>query len=209
MPRYFKNLNAVRRVTSNSLTFDFTPVQITPGNWFGVLSTSANNAATGTPQVETATAAGTITASGNAQVVVTAAGVTGSPITLNVAVLENDTAAQWAEKVRTALAANAAITAKYAVGGSTTAITLTSLKAQANDATLNIALADGTSTGVTTAASSANTTAGVAAGILSDTNITEILQAEYDALVAAAAANYYTDTAAQVAAQRVAELDNP
>jgi len=129
----------------------------------------------GTAQVETATAAGTISASGNASVVVTSAGMTGSPITLSVAVLNGDTAAAWATKVRTALNANAVIAERFTVGGSTTAISLTRKatttftvgtetisKYPANDATLNIALADGTSTGVTTAATSANTTAGVA-----------------------------------------------
>lgn len=121
----------------------------------------------GTAQVETATAAGSITASGNASVVVTAAGMTGSPKTISVAVLNGDTASAWATKVRTALAADAAVDALFTVGGSTTAISLTR-KANsvgfypANDATLNIALDNGTCTGITTAATSANTTAGVA-----------------------------------------------
>lgn len=121
----------------------------------------------GTAQVETATAAGSITASGNASVVVTAAGMTGSPKTISVAVLNGDTASAWATKVRTALAADTAVDALFTVGGSTTAISLTR-KANsvgfypANDATLNIALDNGTCTGITTAATSANTTAGVA-----------------------------------------------
>lgn len=121
----------------------------------------------GTAQVETATAVGTITASGNASVVVTAAGMTGSPKTISVAVLNTDTAATWAGKVRTALAADTAVAALFTVGGTTTAITLTR-KANsigffpANDGTLNIALDNGTCTGITTAATSANTTAGVA-----------------------------------------------
>lgn len=115
----------------------------------------------GTLQVETATAAGTITGSGNASVVVTADGVTGSPVTVPVAVLNTDTAATWAGKVRTALGLNAAITAVYTVGGSTTGITLTRIAPAANDSTLNISLDNGTCTGITTAATSANTTAGV------------------------------------------------
>jgi hypothetical protein len=112
-------------------------------------------------QVETATAVGTITGSGNAAVVVTAAGMTGSPKTLNVAVLENDTAATWAGKVRTALGLDAAVTALFAVSGSGAEIILTKLLPAANDATLNISLDNGTCTGITTAATSADTAAGV------------------------------------------------
>jgi len=124
----------------------------------------------GTAQVETATAAGTVTATGNASVTVTSAGMTGSPLTISVAVTNGDTASVWAGKVRTALQANATIAARFSVFGSTTAISLQTTPAavggvaiySANDATLNIALANGTSTGITAAPTSANTTAGVA-----------------------------------------------
>lgn len=129
----------------------------------------------GTAQVETATAAGTISGSGNASVVVTASGMTGSPKTIDVAVLASDTAAEWAAKVRTALAADTDVSALFSVSGTTTAIVLTrkaTLSATiggtltnvypANDGTLNISLDNGTCTGITTASTSANTTAGVA-----------------------------------------------
>lgn len=112
-------------------------------------------------QIETATAAGTITSSGDAQVIVTAAGMTGSPKTLAVAVLENDTAAQWAEKIRTALTADAAVAALFTVGGADVSITLTRKVYAVDDGTLNIALADGTCVGITAAPASANTQAGV------------------------------------------------
>ena len=117
----------------------------------------------GTRQVETATVVGTITAAGNASVVVTAAGMTGSPKTILVPVEEGDDAAAIAGKIRAALAADAAITALFAVSGDTDKIILTRLIRAANDATLNIAIADGTCTGITEAANSANTTGGVAA----------------------------------------------
>lgn len=129
----------------------------------------------GTAQVETATAAGTITGSGNATVIVTAAGMTGSPKTISVAVTNGDTAATWAEKVRVALTSDTAVSALFTVGGSTTAITLTRKPTNtytvgaetvnvypANDGTLNVSLDNGTCTGITTASTSANTTAGVA-----------------------------------------------
>jgi len=129
----------------------------------------------GVAQVETATAAGTVTATGDASVIVTSAGMTGSPLTILVPVANGDTPTVWAGKVRTVLTANATIAARFTVGGSTTAISLTRLPAtvggtsiySANDTTLNIALANGTSTGITTASTSANTTAGVAtSGVL-------------------------------------------
>jgi len=115
----------------------------------------------GVNQVETATAAGTITASGNATVIVTGDDITGSPLTVSVAVLNADTASAWAQKVRTALGAVSAITSLYTVGGSTTAITLTRILDRYNDPTLNISLANGTCTGITTAATSVGTTAGI------------------------------------------------
>lgn len=116
-------------------------------------------------QIETATVAGGATASANIIVTVTAAGLTGSPLATNVAVLNGDTAAQVAGKIRTALGLVSAITSLYTVGGSSATVTLTKTSPVANDATLNIAI-DGTtnSTGVPDAATSANTTAGVAAG---------------------------------------------
>lgn len=136
--------------------------------------TAASDAWTaGVAQVETATAAGTISGAGNATVVVTAAGMTGSPKTISVAVATSDSASAWAAKVRTALAADSAVSAMFDVGGSTTAITLTRKPTAtitgkatynfyaANDGTLNISLANGTCTGITTAATSTNTTAGV------------------------------------------------
>lgn len=123
-------------------------------------------AVNGQPQVETATVAGTIGASGagNVSVVVTAAGLAGSPLTVPVAVANNDTASQVAGKIRTTLGLVAAITALFTVGGSGADVTLTRLIGAANDNTLNIATSTGTATGLTTVASSANTTPGIANG---------------------------------------------
>jgi hypothetical protein len=115
----------------------------------------------GVAQVETATAAGTIGTAGNATVTVTGDDITGSPLAISVAVASSDSAATWAEKVRTALNATAAITSLYTVGGASTSITLTRIAARYTDTTLNIALANGTCTGITAAPSSTNTTAGI------------------------------------------------
>ena len=138
-------------------------------------STGSTAWSAGTAQVETATAAGTIGTAGNAEVIVTANAVTGSPLTFSVAVAASDTAADWAAKVRTALSENEALTTFYTVGGTSTAITLTHKGTisptiegdltpafPANDSSLNISLDNDTCTGITTATTSANTTAGVA-----------------------------------------------
>ena len=119
----------------------------------------------GVRQVEVATAAGTISTSGDLSVVVTAAGVTGSPITLSVGVLDGDTPVDWAQKVRVALAGNGFIAALYDVAPALDAtITLTRKVAAANDDTLNIAIDNDDSAGATTAATSTTATAGSAAG---------------------------------------------
>ena len=127
-----------------------------------LLLTLAGAPASAVLQVETATVGGAATASANVIVTVTAAGMTGSPKAINVAVVNGDSAAVVAGKIRTTLAADVDVTALFAVGGSSTAVTLTRLTSAANDATLNVAI-DGTTntTGVPDAASSANTTAGV------------------------------------------------
>lgn len=111
-------------------------------------------------QIDTATAAGTIGTSGNITVTVTGALVTGSPLTVSVAALAGDTASVWAGKVRDALVARHTDIHGYIVGGTGTSISLTAREAAANDTTLNIALANGTTTGVTAAPTSANTAAG-------------------------------------------------
>ena len=147
-----------------------------PGNTFA-LSLFDNVAAGMTPwvggnaQEEVSTAAGTITTAGNATVTVTSSGMAGSPLAVTFAVALNDTATQWAQKAREALAANAVIAARFTVFGTTTAIglrrkplrTLTAPDGDfpifaSNDGSLNIATADATSAGITESTGSANTT---------------------------------------------------
>ena len=119
----------------------------------------------GGPQVETATVAetapGTLTA-GNANVTVTAAGMTGSPKTVSVALALNDSEATVATKIRAALAADTDVNAFFTVSGSSTAVVLTARTAAANDATMNIAISDPSLLGLTPALTSADTTPGVA-----------------------------------------------
>ncbi len=116
-------------------------------------------------QVETATAAGTVSTAGNAAVTVKSALFEADEV-VAVPVGLGDDASDIALAIRTALAANANIAAHFTVSGETDAVILTAKVAAANDTTLNIAIDNGTgegaSEGVTTAATSANTTEGVA-----------------------------------------------
>lgn len=115
----------------------------------------------GTQQVETATAAGTVSGSGNAKATITSAIMSGSPRIVTFAVTASDTAAVWAGKARTALSNDPFVSDLYIVSGASTSIILTARHTAVNDATLNIALDNDTSTGITPAPTSTNTTAGV------------------------------------------------
>lgn len=123
--------------------------------------TRAGAPTSGTFQKETASIVGTITGSGNASVVVTAAGMTGSPITLSVAVTSGDTASVVATKIRTALNANAVIAAFFTIGGTAADVTLERTVSAANDGTMNVAYDNDTCTGLTGDSTSTHTTAGV------------------------------------------------
>ena len=140
--------------------------------------TSASDAWTaGTAQVDTATilAAGGCTSNGTMTLVVTAAGMTGSPKNVAVALTTaaHTTAALIATAARTALAADTAVAALFTVGGTGADITLTRKATStftiptgtlslypANDATLNLAIPSGL--GVTAAPTSTDTVPGVA-----------------------------------------------
>ena len=115
-----------------------------------------------TQQVETATVIGTIGASGagNATVIITARDLSTSPETVSVAVANNDTASQVAEKIRAALVYDASIAAVFLVGGTGADVKLTAHVAAANDDTLNISIDNGTCSGLTAAPTSTATTAG-------------------------------------------------
>jgi hypothetical protein len=115
----------------------------------------------GTAQQETVVAVGTVTGTGTAAITVTAAGMAGSPLTINPTVTSGDTPAVWADKVRIALRNNLVISNFFSVTGSTDTIILSARVKAANDASMAISLDNGTSTGITTGTSS-DTTAGVA-----------------------------------------------
>jgi hypothetical protein len=124
--------------------------------------TDRNDAAPGVKQVETATVVGTITGAGTLALVLTAAGMTGTPITLNPTVTVGMTAAQVAAAINNALSSDARIRAFFDIvtDPALATVVLTRKSPAANDGTLNLSIDNGTCTGLTTAASSANTTAG-------------------------------------------------
>lgn len=123
--------------------------------------TKAGVPTSGVAQVETAAIVGTITLAGDAELTITSALVTGSPLAVSVAVALNDTATIVAAKAAVALNATAAISAHYVASSLVADLKLTAKKSAANDATLNIAYDNDTCTGLTGDATSNDTTAGV------------------------------------------------
>jgi hypothetical protein len=113
-----------------------------------------------TKQIETATVVGTVTGAGDASVIVTSAYMANSPKTFLVAMSGSETADQAAALMRAALVYDADIAAQFIVSGATDKVILTTHVDRANDTTLNIAIANGTCTGLTAAPTSANTQAG-------------------------------------------------
>lgn len=112
-------------------------------------------------QVKTLTVLGTVTGSGNATVVVTAAAMPNSPKTISVAVTNGDSASTVAGKVRTALSIDADVKGFFSIGGSGADVVLTAKIARANDGTMNVSITNGTCTGLTPVTTATNTTAGV------------------------------------------------
>lgn len=130
----------------------------------------------GDVQIETATVLGTITAigAGNAEVVITATGMSGTPLTLAVPVANDDTAVIVAGKIRTFLANDAtaaAVVYLFEVSGTGADVVLTRRIPAATIANLNIAIHDGTCDGLTTADVSTGTHAG-------ETTFTSIAQVQ-------------------------------
>jgi hypothetical protein len=116
--------------------------------------------------IDNGTCTGLTTAASSAN---TTAGVARSThlsedVVIQVPVAKGDTATALGTKLRAALAANAVVAAGFTISGAAGAAILTAKVSAADDATLNVAIDNGTCTGVTPAATSVDTTAGVAAG---------------------------------------------
>ncbi|MGE0903069.1 hypothetical protein [Dehalococcoides mccartyi] len=116
------------------------------------VSTSTNTTAGVAPvkQQENIYVTGTIGTAGNATVVVTAAGMANSPITLSVPVSSGDSATTVASKVNAVLAQNSDITDFFTISPDNGRyVRLTAKAAADNDPTMNISIANGTCTGLT------------------------------------------------------------
>jgi len=126
----------------------------------------------GTNQVETAVVAITTVTAGNSNWVLTASGMTGTPITTVVALANDDSADDVARKAAVGLNLDSDITDLFSVVANGPNVIVTRLVAAATDGTLNLAYADDTSGGLTDDSSSNDTTAGaVLATVAAVTNI--------------------------------------
>lgn len=132
-------------------------------------------------QIETSTlsfpaapASQVATSGGTMNVIVTGAGITGSPLTLPVTIVLGDSRSVIAGKIFTALNGSAAITALYTVEAGPTGVNyLTRNSAGINDGTLNVNIPSGF--GNSAQASSSNTQAGTSAPTTPGQNETYVL----------------------------------
>jgi hypothetical protein len=142
----------------------------------------------GTRQVETATGVGTVTGAGNVRAILTASGMDGSPLAIDVPVTLGQTASQWMATVRDYFSTTPQVQMYFAVSGSGANMILTRRSPYAvNDSTLNISIGGTgtTATGITAAPTSVNTTAGVAFSPMNEITF-------YDANVSVAASQIGT-----------------
>lgn len=117
-----------------------------------IVSNSTNTIAgvAAVKQQENIYVTGTIGTAGNATVVVTAAGMANSPITVSVPVASGDSATTVASKVNAALALNSDITDFFTISPDNGRyVRLTAKTAADNDPTMNISIANDTCTGLT------------------------------------------------------------
>jgi hypothetical protein len=145
------------------------PYVVATTNWRGSgkrqSPSSVNFGALAVRQEEKVTLTGTVTTAGNITAIITIAGMTGSPITLTVAVLVGETASDVAFKIRTALNGNANFSAVAEAYGQGADIYVRKLTGGANDATMNLEIADpgsGAQVGIAEVATSTTVTAGAA-----------------------------------------------
>jgi len=113
-----------------------------------------------TKQIETATVVANITVTGSGSCIVTSQYIPTSPVTVAWTCTTGESSSDVALNLSYALGVDPYVSAQYLVSSSTDTVILTDQVARANDTSLNIALADGTCTGITTAATSVSTLAG-------------------------------------------------
>lgn len=126
------------------------------------LSAAPVNGTAGRKQITTQTVIGTVATGGSMTLTVTAAGLTGSPLAISFNVDSGDIPSAVAAKAAAALEANVAVAAMFEVDNIGADFALTRKVEVANDGTLNLAIANGTATGVTPDATSTATQSGIA-----------------------------------------------
>lgn len=162
--RPYRLMLSKRATNTFNLNYDN---QSVPAEWIGAEITFPDGTTREiieTGQMEYTTIVGTITSSGNAQVTITATGMTNSPKTINVAVLNGDLpysvtggATGVVEKMATALNADSDFNAMFVAWANPSYDPRLFIKrkvAGANIADLNIAYTNGTCTGLTPDATS-------------------------------------------------------
>lgn len=107
-------------------------------------------------QTETITCVGTVSGTGDAQTVVTATGMTGSPKTLTFAVTSGDTPADVAEKLKVKLAGDSDVTAVFNVYRDAATVYLQ--KKSGTDTAMNFTIDNSTSAGITPVTTSSTVT---------------------------------------------------
>jgi hypothetical protein len=154
---------AARTAADTALQENIDEVQADLDTW-DVLELNAEpvDGVLGAKQITTQTVIGTIITAGTAITTVTAAGLTGSPLALTFDVDSGDTPSVVAAKAAAKLEQTAAITALFEVDNIGSSYALTRKIEAANDGTLNIAITNGTCTGLTPDGASTATQAGVA-----------------------------------------------
>ena len=154
---------AARTAADTTLQENIDEVQDDLDTWDVIeLSAAPVNGTTGRKQITTQTVIGTVATGGSMTLTVTAAGLTGSPLTISFNVDSGDIPSAVAAKAAAALEANAAVAARFDVDNIGADFALTRKVEAANDGTLNLAIANGTATGVTPDSSSTATQTGIA-----------------------------------------------
>lgn len=142
----------------------------------------------GVPQVESVTVAGTITVAGNGVATVTGAGITTTAVNFPLTVGMSNAAK--ARSLIAALSANVYLNAGLNAGGlfdfsiNNNVVSMSRRDPSGgNDGTLNLALADGTSTGLTAVVTSTHTTVGQSPAAVSTNGFKLLIAAPTDTYI--------------------------
>lgn len=154
---------AARTAADTALQTNIDEVQDDLDTWDVIeLTAVPSNGTAGRKQVTTQTVIGTVATGGSMTLTVTNAGLTGSPLAISFNVDAGDIPSAVAAKAAAALSGNTAVAARFEVDNIGADFALTRLVEAANDGTLNLAIANGTATGVTPDGTSTATQTGIA-----------------------------------------------